>query len=65
MTKNMHLLHTKNPHFINARSSGMSETTLCCHRYMKDLCHTFDFCPKECELYKKIDKELRELKKEG
>ena len=67
MTRNMHLLKTKNPHFINARSSGMSETQLCCYRYMMDLCNTQELCPVDCELKKILEVELKEEKdlKEG
>ena len=66
MTRNMHLLKTKNPHYINARSSGMSHTTICCHRYMMDLCGTFDECQVcDPEFKARIDKELKELKEGG
>lgn len=63
MTKNMHLLKTKNPHFINARTSGMSKTTICCWRYIKNLCGEFDECA-DCpqEFRDKLESELEGLR---
>ncbi|BDI54998.1 MAG: hypothetical protein QIT40_gp40 [Lokiarchaeia virus VerdaV4] len=65
MTRNMHLLKTKNPHFINARSY-LSKVQICCYRYMLDECGNFDEC-KSCdpEFKKRIDEELKDLKEEG